>query len=87
MLTKTQTVADQYYDLTGSPLVLGNALSSFTDPNYYDKSYQMGPLSSWGKIQSFFMNNPSDFTFNSDRTHQRDDPNNYDTTNAFMPST
>jgi TonB-dependent receptor len=77
---KTNSVNDLYYDATGSPILLSSLLGGVTDSNYYDGSYQLGPLSDYGKIEAVFKNNPSDFTLNVNRTHQRSDPNNYDTT-------
>jgi TonB-dependent receptor len=50
-----------------------------SDPNYYYGAYQLGPLTDFSKIQSFLSSNPSAIQLNVDSTRQRDDPNNYDT--------
>ena len=78
---KTRMVTDQYYDATGSPsLRVANVLGGPTDANYYAGAYQVGPLTDYTKIASFLATNPSAIALNVDTTHQRDDPNNYDTT-------
>ncbi len=78
---KTRTVNDQYFDATGAPaLSLSAVTGGVTDPNYYFGSYQMGPLSDLTKITDFFGAHPDALALNVDTTHQRDDPNNYQTT-------
>ncbi|MDT5019212.1 MAG: hypothetical protein QOD39_5372, partial [Mycobacterium sp.] len=77
---KTRAVTDQYYDATGAPaLAVASVLGGPSDPNYYSGAYQVGPLTDFGKIQGFLSANPSAIRLNVDSTHQRDDPNNYDT--------
>jgi TonB-dependent receptor len=77
---KTRTVTDQYFDATGAPtLAIASVLGGPTDPNYYSGAYQLGPLTDFSKIQAFLESNPSAIRLNVDSTHQRDDPNNYDT--------
>lgn len=36
--------------------------SDFTDPNYYDGTYHIGPVTDWNKIEGFVYNNPGQFT-------------------------
>jgi TonB-dependent receptor len=78
---KTRTVNDQYYTATGTPaLPMSAVMGTVTDPGYYFGSYTMGPLPDVNKIFNFFATNPSAIALNVDQTHQRDDPNNYQTT-------
>jgi TonB-dependent receptor len=78
---KTRVVTDQYYNATGSPsLKMANVLGGPTDPNYYGGAYQVGPLTDYNKIANFLASNPAAIALNVDTTRQRDDPNNYDTT-------
>jgi TonB-dependent receptor len=50
------------------------------DPNYYFGNYNVGPLTDYNKLVNFLATNPSAIALNVDTTHQRGDPNNYDTT-------
>jgi TonB-dependent receptor len=69
---------DQFLNAANAgALPMSNFSGSFTDPDYYDKSYTQGPFADYNKIKSFFLGNPSAFTLNFNRTHQRNDPNNY----------
>jgi TonB-dependent receptor len=78
---KTRTVNDQYYDATGAPaLTMSAIMGGPTDSGYYFGQYNVGPLTSIGKMMSFLAANPSALALNVDSTHQRDDPNNYHTT-------
>ena len=63
---------------TPASLQMSNFLTTFHNRNYYDNSYQLGPLTNFSTIQSFFASDPGLFTFNSDRSRLRTDPNNYD---------
>ena len=36
--------------------------SDFTDPNYYDKTYHVGPVTDYNKVESYVYNNASLFT-------------------------
>jgi TonB-dependent receptor len=36
--------------------------SDFTDPDYYDKTYRMGPVTDYNKVESYVYNNASLFT-------------------------
>ncbi len=36
--------------------------SDFTDPNYYDKTYHVGPVTDWNKVESYVLTNKSLFT-------------------------
>jgi TonB-dependent receptor len=61
-------------DLT---LTLDKYLGTFTNAGYYDKSYQLGPLSDYGKLNSLFVVNPA-FKFNESQTHLASDSADYD---------
>jgi TonB-dependent receptor len=63
-----------------SALALSNVLTNFTNPNYYNKSYPLGPISNYDQITSLIYANYSDFAFNSDRTHLNNDAADYDGT-------
>ena len=70
---------DNYYNVAdGVSLPMSNYLGSFSNSNYYDKSYTLGPLVDYTKVTNFFNSNPGDFTFDSNTTHQQNDPNNFD---------
>jgi TonB-dependent receptor len=76
---KVYNVVNSYWDNGNANLTLNNFLGTFTDPNYYDKSYALGPLSTYDKLNSAFVSGLNkDFTFNSNRTHLRSDPSDYD---------
>ncbi len=72
---------DRFYNVNDGVLV---PISAFpiktTDSNYYDKSYSEGAFPNYTNILGFFKNNPNDFTFLFDKTHQRNDPNNFNLT-------
>src|SRR5258708_23841577 len=55
-------------------------LGTVTDPGYYFGSYTIGPLPDINKVMNFLATSPSSIALNVDQTHQRDDPNNYQTT-------
>ena len=53
---------------------------SFTNPNYYDKAYTLGPTVDYGKVRSFFNNHVNDtntFVIDQASTDQNSFPNNY----------
>jgi TonB-dependent receptor len=76
---KVYNVVNSYWDNGNSNFTLNNFLGTFTDPNYYDKSYQLGPLSTYDKLNSVFVSNlNTDFTLNSNKTRLRSDPSDYD---------
>ena len=98
---KFQDTIDNYYDgvdptTLPDPTVLQmtSFLGSFTNSNYYDKAYTLGPTTDYGKIRAFFNANQgpssSPFTCQQDdtqtallpfdciQTQQNTLPNNYD---------
>jgi TonB-dependent receptor len=74
---KTNLVQDPYYDAPDSTFALSQVLGTFTNPNYYDKSYQLGPMSNYDKIVKLINSNFSSFAFNLSDTHLNDDGANY----------
>ncbi|HEX7140331.1 MAG TPA: TonB-dependent receptor [Vicinamibacterales bacterium] len=79
--SKSRVVTDQYFTATGTPVLnLSSILGGPTDPNYYSGAYQLGPLNDYNKLVNFLAANPSAIALNSDSSHQRSDPNNYDVT-------
>ena len=75
---KFQDAVDRYYNAANpASLPMSNFLGTFTDPDYYDRSYTQGPFADYSKITSFFNSNPSAFSLLFDKTRQRNDPNNY----------
>jgi TonB-dependent receptor len=61
-------------------LALSNAVSNFTNPSYYDRSYPLGPLSDYDKIIRTVYANFGALAFNSNTTHLRNDGADYDGT-------
>ena len=51
---------------------------TLTDPNYYGKSYSLGPLPNYNAIKSYFTGNPSAFSVDTNATHTNNDPSNFD---------
>jgi TonB-dependent receptor len=74
---KVNFVNNLYFENGNSNLTLDQTLGTFTDPNYYDHSYTMGPLSTYDKLINTFTSNQSSFSFNSSKTHLRSDPSDY----------
>jgi TonB-dependent receptor len=76
---KVYNVVNNYWDNGNSNSTLNNFLGTFTDPSYYDKSYTLGPLSTYDKLNSVFVSNlNSAFTFDFNKTRLRSDPSDYD---------
>ena len=82
---KTNFTNNPYYDAPAAlGLNLNQSLGTFTNPNYYDRSYQLGPMSDYDKIMSLVTSNFSSFTFNTQKTHLRNDANDYDGTERIL---
>jgi len=65
----TQSESDQLFDSGNNPFTLSSVLGSYTNPSYYDHSFQIGsaaygPTSSYDKIVQSFLGNQSNFTLN-----------------------
>jgi TonB-dependent receptor len=81
---KTRFSHNPFYDAPPSTLTLNQALGTFTNPNYYDRSYQLGPLTDYNQIVNLVTKNFSSFSFNSNKTHLQNDANNYDGTERIV---
>jgi len=79
---KANASNNPYWDApSNSPaLALSNALSTFTNPNYYDKSYPLGPLSDYDKVIKLVYSNFSAFTFDPNTNHLNNDAADYNGT-------
>jgi TonB-dependent receptor len=77
---KTYAVVNNYWTNNNPNLTLDKYLGTFTDPNYYDKSYQLGPLSTYDKLASAYLTGLGNgsFTYNFNKTRLRSDPSDYD---------
>jgi TonB-dependent receptor len=60
--------------------LMSDFLSGFRNPDYYDGSYSIGPVTSYKKLNDFFINNPGDFTEDIGDTHLGSDSANYNLT-------
>ncbi len=75
---KTQFQNDQIYDSPTTNLALSQVLGTFTNPTYYDKAYQFGPMSDYGKINQLVLSNLSSFTLDTNAMHLQSDPADFD---------
>jgi TonB-dependent receptor len=76
---KTQNLNQQVFSPTGD-VTLTQFLTGYQNHDFYFGDYQTGPIASFDKMRAFLNANPSLFKLNSSASHQRSDPNNYDTT-------
>ncbi len=60
------------YDLSGSATTLTMApfLNGFQNNDYYDGTYYMGPVTSWNKLNNYFLANPGQFTLDQGATQE-----------------
>jgi TonB-dependent receptor len=79
---KVYNVVNTYFNNSDPTLTLDKYAGTLTDPNYYDGSYQLGSLSAYNKLNSAFVSGLANgsFTFDSNTTHLRSDPSDYDAT-------
>jgi TonB-dependent receptor len=81
---KFEDAKDPVYNFNAdatTPPLMAQFLGSFTNSNYYDKAYTLGPTVDYGKIQSYFnanANDPNIFQIDPAATAQNSFPNNYD---------
>ena len=75
---KFEDANDQLWNANNSSALMSQFLGSFTNSDYYDKSYTFGPTVDYPKVRSFFDSNPSFFTPDITATVQNSFPNNYD---------
>lgn len=52
--------------------------TGFNYPSYYDGTYHMGPVTSWGALTSYFQANPGYFTLDVPTTQEGSDSANFD---------
>ncbi len=75
---KFQEANDVYYNAVDpSSLPMTDFLTSLHNNNYYDNSYQIGPLVDYSKVRAYFGANPSAFNVNVQRILQRNLPQNF----------
>jgi TonB-dependent receptor len=74
-----QNAISPVWDPNGT-FLMSEFLSGFRNPNYYEGSYSIGPVTSYGKLNDFFIDNPSDFTEDVSDTHLGSDSANYNLT-------
>jgi TonB-dependent receptor len=79
---KMNLVNDVYCDNPG--ITLSQVLGTFSNPNYYDKSYQLGPLSNYDKITSLFDCSASSPTYNLVDSHTNNDGADYNGTERVI---
>jgi TonB-dependent receptor len=60
--------------------LMSQFLSGFKNPNYYNGSYTLGPVTSYKLLNNFFNENPGDFTEDVSATHLGSDSANYNLT-------
>jgi TonB-dependent receptor len=79
---KVYNVVNNYWNNGNASLTLDRFLGTFTDPHYYDKSYTMGPLSTYDTLNSALVSGIADgsFTYDSNTTRLRSDASDYDAT-------
>jgi TonB-dependent receptor len=75
---KTSVSDDTFWNYTGdSPLLISQALDSFTDPHYYYGHYTEGPNLSINGANKFFNDHPGDFEEDPNWAHTNNDSNNF----------
>ena len=74
-----QNAVSPVWDPNGN-FLMSDFLSGFKNPNYYDNSYSIGPVTSYNKLKNFFNENPGDFNEDISSTHLGSDPANYNLT-------
>jgi TonB-dependent receptor len=74
-----QNAVSPVWDPNGT-FLMSEFLSGFRNPNYYEGSYSIGPVTSFGKLNDFFIDNPGDFTEDVSDTHLGSDSANYNLT-------
>jgi TonB-dependent receptor len=75
---KTQFENDYIYDSPSVNIGLDRVLSNFTNPTYYDKAYQFGPMSDFNKITQQATANLSNLGYDLSASRIQSDPANFD---------
>jgi TonB-dependent receptor len=74
---KTQFENDYIYDSPSVNIGLNQVLSNFTNPTYYDKAYQYGPMSDYNKIIQQANANLSNLGYDLSASRIQSDPANF----------
>jgi TonB-dependent receptor len=77
---KFEDARDPEYGSVNGP-AMTQFLGGFTNSNFYDKAYTLGPTIDYGKLLTYFhsnVNDPNFFEPHADATAQNSYPNNYD---------
>jgi len=77
---KGQDAFSPTYDNFTNPPLMSRFIGPFTNSNYYDGSYRLGPVTDFSKIMNFFNTNPGLFPIDEGATHLASDSANYDLT-------
>lgn len=75
---KTQFENDYIYDSPSVNIGLNQVLSNFSNPTYYDKAYQFGPMSDFNKIIQLANANLSNLGYDLSASRIQSDPANFD---------
>jgi TonB-dependent receptor len=77
---KGQDAFSPTYDNFTNPPLMSQFIGPFTNPNYYDGNYRLGPVTDFGAIMAYFNANPALFPLDEGATRLASDSNNYDLT-------
>jgi hypothetical protein len=75
---KTQAEDDQIYSANGSNFLLSQVLGGFSNPDYYNHAYKVGPFSSYSKIHQLVLGNLSQFTLDTNNSVSQSIPADFD---------
>ena len=75
-----QNAVSPVWDPIDNSLLMSQFLSGFKNGDYYDGSYNIGPVTSYSKLNNVFRNNPGEFTEDISDTHLGSDSANYNLT-------
>ncbi len=78
---KTQNENDHFFDANpGTNFTLAQTVGSYTNPNYYDGSFTVGPMTDYNRIRQVIAANlTTGFTENTDKDRIVSDPATWDT--------
>ena len=74
---KYQNAYSPTYDNIPDGILMSQFLSTFTNPDYYDKHYNFGPVVDYDSIVAYAKANPSDFVLDVDATALNSDASNF----------
>jgi TonB-dependent receptor len=75
---KTQSENDYIFDNNTASVTLNDVLNTFTNPTYYDKAYQYGPMSDFSKINAMASSIKSQLGFDAAASQAASIPSDYD---------